>query len=145
NVFLQRLYNKYPSDFKTGVLEVCDNFVKREAYWIRSKKPDINVEQNPLSRRKTEVTKLKIAESLKERFSGKLNPSAKMIHQYTMAGLYIKSYDTRNQAALTLGISKTSISNCIQGRCKSAGGYVWSYVKHESMGARKLLRKPRLF
>lgn len=64
----------------------------------------------------TEETKKKISKRLK-----------KPILQYTMEGVFVKEYPSRNKAAEELGINPTMISNNVSGRKKSAGGYIWKY------------------
>jgi hypothetical protein len=42
-------------------------------------------------------------------------------------GKLIKEWKSLQDAANSLGILYTSISNCLRGESKSAGGYVWKY------------------
>lgn len=47
------------------------------------------------------------------------------VHQYSLDGAYIKSWESMITAAKTLGIGQGNISNVIANRSKSAGGFVW--------------------
>lgn len=46
------------------------------------------------------------------------------VYQYDLNGNFIKRWDA---ASLVKDISKTSINNCLSGRSKTAGGYIWKY------------------
>lgn len=61
--------------------------------------------------------------------SGTNHHFAKPVHQYSIAGEYIKTWDYMGEAAKTLGIAKTSISAVCLGKRKTAGGFKWSYSK----------------
>lgn len=58
-----------------------------------------------------------------------LTPYRSPIKQYTKTGEYIKTYPTIAEASRQTGIGDTSIGNCLKGRSKSAGGYVWTFVE----------------
>ena len=49
------------------------------------------------------------------------------ILQFTKDGTLIKEWPSTQEAYRQLGISPSGICNCIKGRCKSAGGFVWRY------------------
>lgn len=53
--------------------------------------------------------------------------NGKRIKKLTKEGELIKEYPNLTQAATINNISITSITNCIYGRSKSAGGYKWKY------------------
>lgn len=48
--------------------------------------------------------------------------------QYSKEGKKIKTFDCARRAAHELKIGETAISNCLNGRTKTAGGFVWRYV-----------------
>lgn len=50
---------------------------------------------------------------------------SKAVHQYSMDGIFIRSWDSMLEAANTLGIRQGNISNVIAGRSKSSGGFKW--------------------
>lgn len=49
----------------------------------------------------------------------------KSVIQLTKSGSFIKKYPALEHAARETGVIRTSISNCISGRAKTAGGYRW--------------------
>ncbi len=49
------------------------------------------------------------------------------IIQYSKEGMFIKEYLSALDAYRETGIWKESIRNCMRGKSKSAGGYVWKY------------------
>lgn len=60
--------------------------------------------------------------------SGKQNPSARGVLQYSLDGEFIRKWDCITDANMALGIGKSCISNCCRCKSLSAGGYVWKYV-----------------
>ena len=56
-----------------------------------------------------------------------LTPYRAPIDQYTREEDYITTYQTIAEASKQTGIGDTSIGNCLRGRSKSAGGYVWKF------------------
>ena len=55
------------------------------------------------------------------------------VYQYTLAGDYIKHYDSISDASRCNNITNGKISDCCNGKRKSAGGYRWSYKKCKNM------------
>lgn len=51
----------------------------------------------------------------------------KEVLQYDKQGTYIGHYNSITNAVIATGVGRTSISNCLHGRSKTAGGYVWKY------------------
>ena len=51
--------------------------------------------------------------------------NCRKIKQYDLNGIFIKEWSSLKEASLEMKIINTSISNCIKGRSKSAGGYIW--------------------
>lgn len=45
--------------------------------------------------------------------------------QYTLDGVFIKKYPSRLQASIETGVQKSSISDCVRGIYKTAGGFLW--------------------
>lgn len=58
-----------------------------------------------------------------------LAPYRSPIIQYTKNGDYVNTYPTIAEAARQTGIGDSNIGNCLKGRSKSAGGYVWKFVE----------------
>ena len=51
----------------------------------------------------------------------------KVVYQYSKDGEFIKKWDSVNECSASLGILKQSISRCCHGRCKSCGGFKFSF------------------
>lgn len=49
------------------------------------------------------------------------------IIQFSKDGALIKEWQSAKEARRQLGISQSHICNCLRGRRKSAGGFVWRY------------------
>ena len=52
----------------------------------------------------------------------------KEVNQYDLQGNFIKTWNSIKQAKENLGIS-AHISDCCEGKRKTAGGYIWKYKK----------------
>lgn len=52
-------------------------------------------------------------------------PRGNRIEQYTLSGTCIMSYKSSCEAERQTGISHLSISHCLNGRQKTAGGFIW--------------------
>lgn len=57
--------------------------------------------------------------------SGKV--TRKIVEQYTSDGEFVEEYESLTVAAKKKGISASGISNCCNGKAKSAAGYVWKW------------------
>jgi hypothetical protein len=66
----------------------------------------------------------------RKRMTGNTN-TRKDVVQPGLDGKYIARYPAITLAAMKLGISRTSIANCLTKRSHSAGGYRWRYGKQE--------------
>lgn len=64
-------------------------------------------------------------EYLKVYHKGKNNPRAFKVAQYDLEKNLIKVWDYAKQAINELNLDSTSISNCLSGRQKTAGGFIW--------------------
>jgi len=51
----------------------------------------------------------------------------KLVEQYDKNNNYIMSFESISEAKKQTGISNTSIGNCLSGRTKSAGNFIWKY------------------
>lgn len=54
---------------------------------------------------------------------------AMQVEQYNKEGRLIATWESTATASRMLGIGSTNISNCINGRSRTAGGYVWKHPK----------------
>lgn len=50
------------------------------------------------------------------------------ILQFSKDGTFMKEWPSAKEAERQLGILQSNICNCLKGRYKSAGGYVWRYA-----------------
>lgn len=64
--------------------------------------------------------------------TGKNNPGAKQVIQYTVDNKYIAEFDTIAQASNYTGICASCISMCCAGHLKTSGGYIWRYKEENS-------------
>ena len=70
-----------------------------------------------------------LGEDHKKAISGAMKGvNAKKVLQLTKSGEFIREWPSATEAYRQLGISQSSICGCCNGKCKSAGGYVWEYV-----------------
>lgn len=54
-------------------------------------------------------------------------PRIKSVYQYTKDGEFIKKWDSINECSAGLGIWAQNITRCCHGRCKSCGGFKFSF------------------
>ena len=54
--------------------------------------------------------------------------NSKQVAQYDMGGKLIKVWNNHITASKKLGVNYSSISNCLSGKYKTAGGYKWKHV-----------------
>lgn len=57
----------------------------------------------------------------------KPKPNGKKVAQYSISGDFISEYRTAREAQEKTGVSYKMISNCVRGKCKTGGGYIWRY------------------
>ena len=79
------------------------------------------------TKRKLSISKKGKPSKLKGKsgMKGVKNPRATPIMQFTLDGAFIKRWDYITQASKELGINLSSLSECLKGKQKSAGGYKW--------------------
>ena len=53
----------------------------------------------------------------------------KAVSQFDKCGKWLSNYTSVNEASQMTGILKSSISNCLNGRGMTAGGFVWKYLE----------------
>ena len=51
----------------------------------------------------------------------------KSVYQYSISGKLIKEYNSVLQACKETGLKKDNIGHCLNGKNKTAGGYLWEY------------------
>lgn len=52
----------------------------------------------------------------------------KAVGQYTVDDVLINEYQSKYDASKKCGISAANISNCLHGRSKTAGGFIWKFL-----------------
>ena len=73
----------------------------------------------------------------------KLKPN-KNIYQYSaITGLFIKKWNTAKEAGEELNINIESIGQCARNKSKTAGGYVWNYIKYDYIEPPKYIGKTK--
>jgi hypothetical protein len=143
NSFLQKIYDKYPNDISFKLIEICDNYIEREAYYIDYYDCDVNVERNPVTHAKSIETRKKLSMANTNKRLGKENHSSVKVYQYTLEGDYVNEYDTIREAALAVNGNASSIGDAAKGDTKSAGGYQWKKEKLDKIPCvSKMQRKP---
>lgn len=67
--------------------------------------------------------------SMKGKYKGKNNPSAKPVLMFTLDGEFIRRFECVTDANEYLGKDRdnTNISMCARGKNKTAWGYIWKY------------------
>jgi hypothetical protein len=73
----------------------------------------------------SEKQKLQLSESRKGKQMGKDNPNSRQVIQYDKKGTLLKIWHCISDASRELGVSVSSICNCLNGLSKTAGGFVW--------------------
>jgi hypothetical protein len=59
------------------------------------------------------------------------NNHKKAILQCDKQGNFIKEWLSGNEASTKLGICRGTISSCLKGKIKSAGGFIWKYKNEQ--------------
>ena len=69
--------------------------------------------------------KTNIIENMKKLGKKKYPNRAEKIKQYDINGNFIKEYNSSREAGKLLNISEKTISSCVNGHSKTAGGFIW--------------------
>jgi len=64
-----------------------------------------------------------------DRISGVDKKQNKQVIQYSIDGNLLKSYHSLSNASIDTKISESCISNCCNGKIKTARGFIWKYAK----------------
>jgi len=132
NDFLQKIYNSYSDSITFSVIEFCENYIEREAFYIETLNPYINHILDPQSLVRDDVYRKRISESRKKAYANGLKPhNLKAVHKYSLdKGEYLESFESLTAAAKSINAkSINSIKAVCNGKQTSAGGYIWSYNK----------------
>ena len=71
--------------------------------------------------------KTNIIKNMKKLGKKKYPNRAEKIKQFNKNNEYIKTFNSSREASKLLNISETSISNCVNGYSKTAGGFIWKH------------------
>lgn len=150
NEYLQLSFNKYGNDcFIFEIIEYCEieKLVEREQYYIDTLNPEYNICRVAYSRlgtKHSEETKKKIGlksfgrnEAISKGHLGKtkdrytieqmIKANSKPILQFDKEEKFIKEWKSIREASNELNIKHSCISNCLSGRYKTSGGFIWRY------------------
>lgn len=90
----------------------------------------INGENHPMyGKNHSEESKKKISESCKGLNAGINNYKSKKIAQYDLNGSFIRFWNSMGEAERETGVSHGGISQCCNGKRKTAGGFIWKYYR----------------
>lgn len=100
---------------------------------ILSEETKQKIKEKAIGRKASAETKKKMSNSAKLRdlsylhnmHKGSGNPRAFPIYQYSLDMILIKKWDYCKLAIESLGLNYTAISECLSGKQKTAGGFVW--------------------
>lgn len=59
---------------------------------------------------------------------GKNKTSQRVIGQFSLTGEFIKKFDSILEAAASFGKTRVNIDNALQGKQKTAYGFIWRYL-----------------
>lgn len=78
---------------------------------------------------KSEETKARMSAGQKGRKHSPEDKAKKHvpISQYTKEGVWIKDWPSLKEASEALGVNASGISDCLAGRRRTAGGFIWKY------------------
>jgi group I intron endonuclease len=96
----------------------------------RKRMSEAQMNKNPPSnetRRKMSIAQIgrKHSEETKRKIS---NGNGTSVIQYTKNGEVVGEYKSVTHAAMLTGIKRTTISYCVNGRCKTSKGFVWKKI-----------------
>jgi group I intron endonuclease len=61
--------------------------------------------------------------------TGSLAPISKKVDAYSLDGEFLQTFDCIKEAAEAIGRNMSGIGNCLGGRSKTCGGFIWKYNK----------------
>lgn len=54
--------------------------------------------------------------------------NSKPIDQFTLDGLFVKTWESAREIERELGLAKSNFSKCCKGKRKTAGGFIWRFA-----------------
>jgi hypothetical protein len=64
---------------------------------------------------------------------GRLSPVSRSIHQFSISGEYIASYESITEAMIINGFKGHGISDSAKGKKKTSNGYIWKYTDDKQL------------
>ena len=92
-------------------------------------------EHDEILRRRGQLSRLREEERRKKLKGRKSSPKEcryKPVNQFTLDGKFVARYESQKMAAEVIMANETSISQCIRGKQKTAGGYIWRRAEKEN-------------
>jgi hypothetical protein len=89
------------------------------------------ISEKAKNRKVSDITKQKMSETHKKippiwlESKGCKNGRAYSVNQYDLNGNFVKKWDCAKDAINELKLNKTAITDCLKGRQKTAGGFIW--------------------
>lgn len=134
NHTMQNCYNKYGEEaLQFCIVEQCakEDCIKREQYYIKYLKPDMNHILDPVLIIRDVTYRKRLSESHKEYYKTHPQVNCKPVFKYDLRGTFICSYTSATEAARFCNLNNSSISTCCRGKSKKCGGFQWSYQQEE--------------
>jgi hypothetical protein len=101
-----------------------------------SEKTREKIKNKAIGRKASEDTKKKMSETHKKNKTGNWlevkghkNGRAFKVFQYSLEGIFIKEWECAKYATDFYNINKTGITDCLKGRQKTAGEFIWKKEK----------------
>lgn len=126
NFKLQNCYNKYGlNNFEFEILEFCEiaSLLKREAYFIKKLKPDLNIVQDPVELNRDEAFKERVSKAKKKYYKTHRPVNIIKVYQYDKSGKFIKKYNSATEAANAVNGVVSGIIGACNGRAKTYKGF----------------------
>lgn len=138
-ILLYNAINKYGKEnFKKEIIEFCNTrkeLNEREIFWIKKlDSRDRNIGYN-ISEGGTigdQFTFHPDKENIRKRQQIAKKNLMKPVYQYDLNGIFIKKFDSINQAANECETKAGEISRCCNGNYKKHKGYIWRFEYYEN-------------
>ena len=150
NLYKSKWFRKYVEQISYEILEECeyDKWPEREVFWVSYYKDRVELVNTSIGGKggsgpKSEKTRKKISDSHKgkkasektkklmsETRAGSNNGFSKSVDQFTLEGIFIKTFGSIVDASKETKTNRVSISKCATGVQKTAGGFIWKHSKN---------------